>query len=64
MYNIVYKNNILQSFKTKSEAQKELDDRSSMCYMLRVKPSEAYLIKKGKTNAARRNRKKRTMLQV
>ena len=42
MYNLVYKDNILQRYRTKREAKKELDDRSNLCYMLRVNPSEAY----------------------
>ena len=48
MYNIIHKKNVLQRYRTKREAQRELDDRSSLCYMLRVKPSEAYSITKGK----------------
>ena len=54
MYNIVYKKNVLQRYRTKREAQRELDDRSGLCYMLRVKPSEAYSITKGRPNATRR----------
>jgi len=56
MYNIIYKKNILQRYRTKREAQKELDDRLGLCYMLRVKPSEAYTIMKGSPNATRRKR--------
>jgi hypothetical protein len=62
MYNLVYKDNILQRYRTKREAKKELDDRSNLCYMLRVNPSEAYSITKGKTHATRRKRLERTML--
>jgi hypothetical protein len=54
MYNIIHKKNVLQRYRTKREAQRELDDRAGLCYMLRVKPSEAYSIKKGRPNAARR----------
>jgi len=61
MYNLIYKDNIIKKYKTKREAQKELDDRASLCYMLRVKPSEAYSITKGKTNATRRKRIQRSM---
>ena len=61
MYNLIYKDNVVQRYRTKREAQKELDDRSSLCYMLRVNPSEAYSITKGKTNATRRKRIQRSM---
>jgi len=61
MYNLIYKDNVVQRYRTKREAQKELDDRSSLCYMLRVSPSEAYLITKGKTNATRRKRIQKSM---
>jgi len=61
MYSLVYKDNVVQRCRTKREAQKELDDRASLCYMLRVKPSEAYSITKGKTNATRRKRIQRPM---
>ena len=44
MYNLVYKDNILQRYRTKREAKKELDDRSNLCYMVRVNTSEAYSI--------------------
>ena len=50
MYNLVYKSNVLKSYKTKREAQQELDDRASLCYMLRVLPVEAYTIAKGFIN--------------
>ena len=56
MYNIIYKDKVLQRYTTKREAQKELDDRANLCYMLRVKPSEAYSITKGRANATRRKR--------
>jgi retron-type reverse transcriptase len=55
MYNIIYKKNVLQRYRTKREAQRELDDRSSLCYMLRVNPSEEYSIRKEKLNATKRN---------
>ena len=61
MYSLTYKDNVLQRYRTKREAQKELDDRTSLCYMLRVNPSEAYSITKGKTNATRRKRIQRSM---
>tara|TARA_Y100000401_G_C8323467_1_gene226811 strand:+ start:2886 stop:3071 length:186 start_codon:yes stop_codon:yes gene_type:complete len=61
MYNLIYKDKIVQRYKTKREAKKDLDDRASLCYMLRVNPSEAYLITKGKTHATRRKRLERTM---
>jgi len=56
MYNIIHKKNVLQRYRTKREAQRELDDRAGLCYMLRVKPSEAYSITKGRPNATRRKR--------
>ena len=61
MYSLVYKDNVVKKYRTKREAQKELDDRFSLCYMLRVNPSEAYSITKGKTNATRRKRIQRPM---
>ena len=63
MYSLTYKDNVVQRYRTKREAQKELDDRASLCYMLRVNPSEVYSITKGKTNATKRNgfRKTRPM---
>ena len=61
MYSLTYKDNVVQRYRTKREAQKELDDRSSLCYMLRVNPSEAYSITKGKTNATRRKRIQRSV---
>ena len=54
MYDIWYKDNIIISFKTKREAKLELDDRRNLCYILGVKPSVAYSIRKGKRNATRR----------
>ena len=61
MYNLIYKDKIVQRYKTKREAKKDLDDRASLCYMLRVNPSEAYSITKGKTNATRRKRIQRSV---
>jgi hypothetical protein len=68
MYNIVYsgvdaKSNVLKSYRTKREAQQELDDRQGLCYMLRLQDHETYSIAKGKTNATIRNgfRKTRPM---
>jgi hypothetical protein len=54
MYSLIYKDNVVQRYRTKREAQRELDDRVGLCYMLRVKPSEAYSITKGRPNATRR----------
>jgi len=59
MYNLVYKSNVLKSYKTKREAQQELDDRASLCYMLRVLPVEAYTIVKGFSNDKSRRRRSR-----
>ena len=64
MYNLVYKNNILKNYRTRREAQQELDDRQGLCYMLRLQDHETYSIAKGKTNAARRTRKKGAVSQV
>ena len=60
MYNLVYKSNVLKSYKTRREAQQELDDRASLCYMLRVLPVEAYTIAKGFINdKSRRGRSRK-----
>ena len=64
MYNLVYKSNVLKSYRTRREAQQELDDRQGLCYMLRLEDHETYLIAKGKTNATRRTRKERAVPQV
>jgi len=64
MYNIVYKNNILKVYKTRREAQQELDDRQGLCYMLRLEDHEMYSIAKGYSNATRRTRKKGAVSQV
>jgi hypothetical protein len=69
MYNIVYsgvdaKSNVLKSYRTRREAQQELDDRQGLCYMLRLSDHETYSIAKGYSNAARRTRKKGAVSQV
>ena len=61
MYNIYYKDIPIKSFRTKREAKMELDDRSNLCYMLGVKPSTAYSIKKGEHSATRRKGIQRPM---
>ena len=69
MYNLVYsgadaKSSVLKSYRTRREAQQELDDRHGLCYMLRMSDHEMYLIVKGYSNAARRTRKKGAVSQV
>jgi hypothetical protein len=69
MYNLVYrgadaKSNTLKSYRTRREAQQELDDRQGLCYMLRLQDHETYSIAKGYSNAARRTRKKGAVSQV
>ena len=61
MYNILYKNKIIKSYRTKYEAQEELDNRQQLCYVLKLKDHETYSIAKGYPNATRRTRKKRAM---
>ncbi len=61
MYNMWYKDIIVKSFKTKREAQLELDDRSHLCYILGTKPSVAYSIRKGDRSATRRKRIQRSV---
>ncbi len=61
MYDIYYKDILIKSFRTKREARLELDDRANLCYMLKIKPSVAYSIKKGNCNATRRKRIQRSM---